>query len=158
MLRPCAQIHADFPELEVAETEDEIREYGRTLAETITGMLVRLGYPAHGLICDDHGWCIDLRPGKGFLWFEISGAEVDYLMTTQGPPRLVAEVLDRLNGEMRKDPRFHDVRWFDRVERDDDGGDDRPISEDDLRRLKARPPGLMRRILTLGRAKGVGAV
>lgn len=122
VIRPCAELYADFPDDQIEDEDGEIVQFGgRGVAEAIAAILQRLGYdvspPEHQ---QENGWDFEVtRQGKR-VWMQVSDLGEAYLLATEYDPRfslfkksdpIYPEMLTRLNTELRADSRFHKVWW-----------------------------------------------
>lgn len=123
-VRRRAEFRADVPE---EEEEDQWGNamFGRSLAAAVTELLRGLGYrvspPDWG---GDHGWEIEFWASERRFWCQVSYME-SYLLLCEDmgtplrdrasrglPHPIYVEVLTRLDSELRRDPRFHDLAWY----------------------------------------------
>jgi hypothetical protein len=135
-LRKEAIFLTDIPDDHVEDEDGEIVVWGgKGVAEALREMFERLGYetgePKHE---PEHGWEFQIHRDKRTLWFLVTDGVDEYYLhsgdITLSPfglfrpgrrRRFHAEALHGLNAELRKDPRFRDIRWFEDLDTAPDG-------------------------------------
>ena len=120
ILRTCAEFETDIPDDTVEDEHDIIEFGGRNVAEALIELLRRQG-PAWKISSPDYegeqGWTFTVKTGKRTLYFQVQRIEKAVLVTDDvtflggGDKRVLAEVLEQLNRDLRNDPRFHEIKW-----------------------------------------------
>ena len=118
--RRYATFRADFPDDHIWNDDetDVIQTSGKAVAEALAEILSGFGCLIHELEDNvGHCWeCYFSYEGLG-LWFHVVGSD-DCIFVLDEPPRARLDyavhlhVLLKLNEEMRRDGRFHDLRWY----------------------------------------------
>jgi hypothetical protein len=118
-VRARAEFRADFPDDGIEDESGWIEFPGRGVARAIAEMLERMGCAVAGpMHAHEHGWEIMIQFKQEQIWCQVSAIDDYVLLFTEGvlmgnssnrPGYL--ESLIRLDLEMRRDPRFHNVRW-----------------------------------------------
>ena len=122
MIRPCAELYADFPDDQIEDEDGEITQFGgRGVAEAIAAILRLLGYdvspPQHR---QENGWDVEIMHQGKRVWMQVSDLGEVYILATEYKPKFrlfkksdptYPELLTRLNAELRADSRFHKVWW-----------------------------------------------
>jgi hypothetical protein len=144
MIRPSAEIWADFPDDGVEEEDRFILFPGRGITEAVAEKFQALGYEV-GVVEHEgeHGWTFDVRIHGKYIFFQLTdfgGGE--YLLVSScatilaKPEPQRAKLLHDLNIELGRDSRFKEVRW---VVKDDihagTPGHPRPVDERDVQAL-----------------------
>jgi hypothetical protein len=119
-VRRYAEFRADFPDDHIWNDDetDVVQTGGKAVAEAIADILKGFGCTIHEMEDNvGHCWeCYFSYEGLG-LWFHVVGLD-DYIFELQEPPRarpdyaLHLHVLLKLNEQMRRDGRFHELRWY----------------------------------------------
>jgi len=136
-IRPNAEFRADFPS-DLIEDEHGIVQFGgHAIAETIAGMLRRLGYEVMTpLYAGEHGWEFDARIDDRRYWLQVTDFDGSngLLMTKDmvwnfWPFRSRhGEFLLQLDFELRQDGRFIQISWLPKDWwRNDAAGADSPV-------------------------------
>lgn len=122
IVRSSATFTADLPDDHVEDGPVIVQFGGKSVAEAIGEILMRLGCvidpPRYA---DEHGWELDIKVGKRRLWCQVTFMDfyllffedtsiVNGVLGRHHP--LYLETLTRLAEELGHDPRFHDVLWF----------------------------------------------
>jgi len=119
--RPCAEFQADFPDDQIEDETGIVQFGGRGVAEAIVLMLRGLEYETSAPEDQqEHGWDFNVRSRDGRVWLQISDLGDGFILQSAFYPRFslsgkpwlaYADLLTRLNAEVAKDSRFHDVKW-----------------------------------------------
>ena len=119
-VRARADFRADFPDDGVEDETGWVEFPGRSVATAIAEMLRRIGCAVAGPIqADEHGWELVIEFKQESLWCQVTAIDDYTLLFTDGvfmgnsssrPGYL--EAIAKLNLEMQRDPRFHDVLWY----------------------------------------------
>ena len=136
-IRPNAEFRGDFPS-DLIEDEHGIVQFGgHAIAETIAGMLRRLGYEVMTpLYAGEHGWEFDARIDDRRYWLQVTDFDGSngLLMTKDmvwniWPFRSRhGEFLLQLDAEFRGDGRFSEISWLPKDWwRNDAAGADSPV-------------------------------
>ncbi|MBU1378593.1 MAG: hypothetical protein KKE02_02335 [Alphaproteobacteria bacterium] len=128
-LRPIADFKADFPDDAVWDEDDEpIILGGRAVAETVAGYLkgfgCELSEPEH---TPPYGWRFEAHGREARVWIQITDLTDNIVLHTEDKrpffKRLFAPVnaehmklLTKLHGKLADDPRFSDIKWWDRYD------------------------------------------
>jgi hypothetical protein len=120
-VRRCAEFRADFPDDHIwneDEPDDVVQTGGKAVAEALADILRSFGCTIEELE-DNPGHCWDCCfTYEGLvLWFHVVGSErcifvLDEPLRAQRGYDRHLEVLLKLNEHMRRDGRFHDLRWY----------------------------------------------
>jgi len=121
LIRPCAELYADFPDDMIEEDGEIVQFGGRGVAEVIAAILRARGYevsvPEHQ---HENGWDFDVKTQRRRVWIQISDLGDVLVLTSRCyaglfPKRkdgdVHAEVLTQLAAGLAADPRFKTVRW-----------------------------------------------
>lgn len=120
-VRARAEFRADFPDDGVEGEFGYTRFPGKGLAAAIGEMLEAIGCAVSSpLNADEHGWELRVEFKQERMWCQVTtiDAQDNILLFTgrtlignfsNSPAYL--EAITRLNLEMGRDPRFHDIRW-----------------------------------------------
>lgn len=119
-VRRYAEFRADFPDdcIWNADETDVVQTGGKAVAEAIADILSSFGCVIEEL--EDHvghSWDCRFSYEGLVLWFHVVGWG-DYIFILEEPPRarpdyaLHLHLLLKLNEAMRRDGRFHDLRWY----------------------------------------------
>jgi hypothetical protein len=119
-VRAQAEFRADFPDDGIEGKSGWIEFPGRGVATSIAEMLEGIGCAVAGpKHAHEHGWELMIQFKQESLWCQVSSLGEDYVLlfleghfmgnSSRSPSYL--EAITRLNLEMQRDPRFHDVRW-----------------------------------------------
>ena len=121
ILRPELEFVPDFPDDTVWTDDDHVARYGGCgVAEAIAGMLQGLGYVVVGPYERDVlGWELDAAKEGFRFWLRVSdpGAGNHFLATRilngwfLDRVRKHAQFLRDLDGALRRDGRFNQMRW-----------------------------------------------
>lgn len=166
---PWALFRADFPSDMIDEGHGEPIHGGKNVAEAL-GEILRsmgctVGEPDYGGV---HGWDFVFRRGRVRFWIQVSEGWGDghVLRWDDWPPVLSSSrahlgLMLKLNEEMRRDGRFHDIVWY----RNGDVGEARngsplPVvgelpKERDLSDARLKP--MIRERLLIGLSRLLGA-
>ena len=139
LIRPCAELCADFPDDMIEEDGEVVQFGGRGVAEAIAAILRARGYevstPEHQ---QENGWDFDVKTERRRVWFQISDLGDVFVLTSRCyagflPRRkdtdVHAEVLTRLAAGLAADRRFKTVRWqLQREVLSGAAGSDKPVS------------------------------
>jgi hypothetical protein len=124
-LRPNAELVTDFPEDQVEQGAEIVRQGGLAVTRAIAEILTELGLSVSSPInAGDHGWELEAVATGVAVWFQISDLGEVFLVQTRGntsirdtaitPGRLTyASVLLGLNEGIRRHPRFSRISWHD---------------------------------------------
>lgn len=120
-VRARAEFRADFPDDGVENEAGFIQFPGKGVTAAIGEMLEGIGCAVSNSInAGEHGWELIVEFKQERMWCQVTtiDAQDNILLFTGGgligdssnsPAYL--EAITRLNLEMRRDPRFHDIRW-----------------------------------------------
>jgi hypothetical protein len=140
-IRPFAGFQSSLP-TDTIETDEEIIQVGgKTVAEEIGKILIRLGADVNEPVLEGEcGWRFGVRYGGRKLSCQVVHIEMFHLTFYDGPAtgspivwpaKAYAEILTNLAEELDRDPRFWDIRWYDdgddAIRLDDEPGAARPI-------------------------------
>jgi hypothetical protein len=119
-VRARAEFRADFPEDGIEGEGGWIKFPGRGVATAIAEMLERIGCVVSSPIhAHEHGWELIIEFKQESMWCQVSAGEEcimlftdgDFMGNSGGQPAYL-EAIAKLNLEMQRDPRFHNIRWF----------------------------------------------
>ena len=137
-IRPYAGFQSSLPTDRV-ETYDKILQVGgKTVAEEIGRILVRLGARADEPVLEgETGWQFNVEFAGRVMFCQVVHVEMFHLTLHDAPfpgklpTRALVELIGGLADEMERDPRFWDIRWYDNgalaLRLDDEPGSTRPI-------------------------------
>ena len=137
-IRPYAGFRSSLP-TDTIETYDEIEQVGgKTVAEEIIKILVRLGAEASGPFLEgENGWQFDVEFGGRKMFGQVVHVEMFHLTLQDAPvpgrlpTRALVELITGLADDMERDPRFSDIRWYDdgdaALRLEDEPGSARPV-------------------------------
>jgi hypothetical protein len=137
-IRPYAGFRSSLP-TDTIETHDEIVQVGgKTVAEEIIKILVRLGAGAtEPFLEGESGWQFDVEFAGREMFGQVVHVEMFHLTLQDAPvpgklpTRALVELITGLADEMERDPRFSDIRWYDdgdaALRLDDEPGAARPV-------------------------------
>jgi hypothetical protein len=120
MVRAQAEFQADFPDDGIEDESGWVVFAGRGVAAAIAEMLRGIGCEASDPIdADEHGWELEVDFKKESMWCQVTVGD-GYILTftddvfmgnySKRPGYL--EAITKLNLEMQRDARFHDVCWY----------------------------------------------
>jgi hypothetical protein len=122
-----ALISTDFPD-DTVWVNDEIVLWGcKNVTVAIGEILTRLGAEVSKPILEDNGWALNISYKDREPWCLVhDGVEHIYFYIedrwgARGDPAAYVELIVQLNAELHRDPRFHDIRWYDSGDQDFDG-------------------------------------
>jgi len=122
-LRPELQFCSGFPDDSVEDDTDFVVWPGRNIAEALKAGLEQKGYRVSEPIdAQEHGWELDIWRGQKRLWAQVSviDSEENYLITQNmtfflWPDRkLFRQFLLDLQEVIQAEPRFRNVKWFEK--------------------------------------------
>ena len=118
--RNKALIGVDFPD-DTVWVNDEIVSWGcKNVTVAVGEILTRLGAEVSEPILEDNGWALNIsykgrepwclvHDGVGSIYFYMDDRRL-----WPGASAAYVELIVRLDAELHQDPRFHDIRWYDR--------------------------------------------
>jgi hypothetical protein len=120
-VRKWAEFSSDLPD-DCVDDGHIVRYCGKSVAESVAAILVRLGCTVAPPRYDDaHGWELDLSYQKRRLCCQVTLVE-KYLLNVDdiswvraiigGYHPALVDLLRRLAAAMNEDPHFRKVRWF----------------------------------------------
>jgi hypothetical protein len=137
-IRPYAGFQSSLP-TDTIETHGEILQVGgKTVAEEIGKILIRLGADANEPVLEgENGWQFDVEFAGREMFGQVVHVEMFHLTLEDAPvpgkvpTRALVDLITRLADEMDRDPRFWDIRWYDNggdaLRLDDEPGSARPV-------------------------------
>jgi hypothetical protein len=139
-IRKWAEFKADFPDDLIEDENDIIQFGGKGVTEAIGEILRALGCKVSGPHDrQEHGWTLDVGLEKWKFWCQVSSLEDFFYMVldARSDPffnrqRMVAtyvRILNYLDAELRRDPRFRDIVWRTQEEMPDGPGAPHPVEE-----------------------------
>jgi hypothetical protein len=118
VVMPLAEFRADFPDDEIWDGDTVVQVGGKNVTEAIAEILAGFGCIIEELIDDEeHGWACSFSYEGLALRFRVAGLD-PYVFDCEEPLRahpkypLYFHVLLKLNEQLRRDGRFHDLAWF----------------------------------------------
>lgn len=129
ILRPEIEFSSGFPDDSIEGEQEFVQWPGQNVAAALKAALEQRGYrvsePIHA---HEHGWELNIWRGRKRLWLQISMIDVELNCLTATDmtfflwrdAKVLREFLSDLHGVLKADPRFKQVRWFARGDRDRD--------------------------------------
>jgi hypothetical protein len=119
-VRTTAKMGADFPDDQIEEDGEIVRPAGKGIASAIGEILARAGATVSEPFISEHGWELDIKYKDRNPWCEIQdGGGYIYLHIDDRwawfdhRPEYI-ELVVALNAGLHRDPRFRNIRWYDR--------------------------------------------
>jgi hypothetical protein len=120
-VRACAEFRADFPDDGLENEFGFLLFPGKgvpaAIAEMLRGIGCEVSDPIHA---DEHGWELRIEFKKARMWCQVTSLDAQdcillfadgAFMGNSSNSAAYLEAIAKLNLQMRRDPRFHDIGW-----------------------------------------------